>query len=151
MRYPLYFLIFFHIIFFNSVKAQSDIYEYHRRNDKLEHIGKCDINVILIVRKKKSEIVGKFADSLIYEKLPGKNRWKVVGIYKDNFIYKNHPFRNRRVCIGKYMDGFIYKKGRQKENWTLVGKYSECTAGAAYLLLIFNNYETDLGFLPLFL
>ena len=88
MRYPLYFLIFFHIIFFNSVKAQSDIYEYHRRNDKLEHIGKCDSNVILIVRKKKSEIVGKFADSLIYEKLP-VSKW-VIFVNKIIFVYSNH-------------------------------------------------------------
>ena len=148
MKYQFHFLILFQIVFFNTVKAQSEIYEYHRRNDKLEQIGKCDSNVILIIRKKKSEIVGKFADSLLYEKLPGKNRWKVVGMYKDSFIYKNHPFRNRRTCIGKYKDGFIYKKGRQKENWKLVGKYSECAAGAAFLLLLFNDDETDSGLSP---
>jgi hypothetical protein len=149
MRYQFYFIILFQISFFNSVQAQSEIYEYHRKNDKLEQIGKCDNNLILIVKKNKSEIVGKFTDSLIYEKLPGKNRWKVVGMYNDSFIYKSQPFRNRRVCIGKYKDGFIYKKGRQKENWKLVGKYSECAAGAAFLLLLFNGGETDSGFIIL--
>ena len=140
MRYPLYFLIFFHITFFNSVKAQSDIYEYHRRNEKLEHIGKCDSNVILIVRKKKSEIVGKFADSLIYEKLPGKNRWNVVGIYKDNFIYKNHPFRNRRVCIGKYIDGFIYKK-EFGSTFNIIGAYQgpDYVGPAAAMILLLKK------------
>jgi len=142
MKYKFHFLIFFQIVFFNTVKAQSEIYEYHRRNEKFEQFGKCDGNVISIIGKKKSEIVGKFTDSLLYEKLPGKNRWKAVGMYKDSFVYKNHPFRNRWICIGKYIDGFIYKKGRQKENWKLVGKYSECAAGAAFLLLLFNGDET---------
>jgi hypothetical protein len=148
MKYQFHFIILLQIVFFNTVKAQSEIYKYHRRKDKLEQIGKCDNNAILIIGKKKSEIAGKFDDSLLYEKLPGKNRWKIVGMYNDSFIYKNHPFGNKRICIGKYKDGFIYKKGRQKENWILVGKYSQCAAGAAFLLLLFNSDDSDSGLSP---
>ena len=54
MKYQFHFLILLQIVFFNTVKAQSEIYKYHRRNDKLEQIGKCDSNVILIIGKKKS-------------------------------------------------------------------------------------------------
>ena len=56
MKYQFHFLIFFQIVFFNTVKAQSEIYEYHRSNEKLEQIGKCDGNVISIIGKKKYEI-----------------------------------------------------------------------------------------------
>jgi hypothetical protein len=144
-RHQLYLLFFFlKIIYLNSVQAQSEIYQYHIKSKKIEQIGKCDSNYILLLRKNNSEIIGKFIDSLIYEKLPGKNRWKVVGMFKDSCIYKNYPLRNRWVCIGKYRDGFIYKKGRKNENWILIGKYSNCVAGGAYLLFFYSN-ESDSG------
>ncbi len=129
MRLNLYLIfLFFKILFINSTQAQSEIYQYQSKSKKFEQIGKCDSNFILIIKKNNSEIVGKFTDSLIYEKLPSKNKWKVIGMFKDSCIYKNYPLRKRWACIGKYKEGYIYKKARKKESWILVGKYSNCAA-----------------------